>query len=183
MDAFEMNPISRVIDTTCGISSPWRALIKNALEVSKDNLKSKDEIKINVEIVFSSIKEMQKNTNLFRETGGCHGAAIFDFNGKILGCKEDIGRHNAVDKVLGESLVKKIPLGDKILVSSGRVSSDIVKKTQRAKISLILSRSAPTSLAIELAQKLGITIVGFARGKRMNIYTYPMRVIVPDKKA
>lgn len=91
--------------------------------------------------------------------------------------KEDIGRHNAVDKILGESLIENIPLQDKLLISSGRVSSDILLKAWRAKINLIISRSAPTSLALELAQRLGITVIGFARGKRMNLYTYPMRVV------
>ncbi|KPL02608.1 MAG: hypothetical protein AMJ90_05305 [candidate division Zixibacteria bacterium SM23_73_2] len=138
------------------------------------------EFTVKAEDITNLIKDFEKKSSLFRATGGVHSAALARKD-KILLFKEDIGRHNAVDKVLGESLVKKIPLGDKILVSSGRVSSDIVKKTQRAKINLIVSRSAPTSLAIELAKKLGITIVGFARSKRMNIYTYPMRIIVPDK--
>lgn len=121
------------------------------------------------------VREFEKRSSVFRSTGGTHSAALADRE-KILLFNEDIGRHNAIDKVLGESLLKRISLQDKILISSGRVSSDILSKAWRAKISLIVSRSAPTSLAIELALKLGITIVGFARGKRMNIYTYPARV-------
>ena len=77
--------------------------------------------------------------------------------------------------------MKKTPLQDKILISSGRVSSDILLKAWRAKISLIVSRSAPTSLAVELAQKTGITIVGFARGKRMNVYSYPVSIITESQ--
>jgi FdhD protein len=122
------------------------------------------------------VREFEKRSSLFRSTGGTHSAALADKE-KILLFNEDIGRHNAVDKVLGESLLKKTALQDKILISSGRVSSDILLKAWRAKISLIVSRSAPTSLAVELAQKTGLTIVGFARGKRMNVYSYPMRVV------
>jgi len=123
------------------------------------------------------VREFEKRSSVFRSTGGTHSAALADKK-KLLVFKEDIGRHNAMDKVLGESLFNGIPLQDKIMISSGRISSDILSKVWRAKISLIVSRSAPTSLAIELAQKLGITIVGFARGKRMNVYTYPARVFL-----
>ena len=121
------------------------------------------------------VREFEKRSSVFRSTGGTHSAALADKE-RILLFKEDIGRHNAVDKVLGEVLFKRISMEDKVLILSGRISSDILLKSARGKINLIVSRSAPTSLAIELALKLGITIVGFARGKRMNIYTYPARV-------
>lgn len=126
------------------------------------------------------VREFEKRSSVFRSTGGTHSAALADRE-KILLFKEDIGRHNAIDKILGESLLKKVPLQDRILISSGRVSSDILSKAWRAKISLIVSRSAATSLAVDLAQKLGITIVGFARGKRMNVYSYPVRVVTGQK--
>ncbi|MDP2960581.1 MAG: formate dehydrogenase accessory sulfurtransferase FdhD, partial [candidate division Zixibacteria bacterium] len=122
------------------------------------------------------MNEFEVKSSVFKSTGGTHSAALADKE-KILLFKEDIGRHNAVDKILGESLIENIPWQDKLLISSGRVSSDILLKAGRAKINLIISRSAPTSLALELAQRLGITVIGFARGKRMNIYTYPMRVV------
>lgn len=135
------------------------------------------EFTIRADEITNLIKKFEKESSVFRSTGGVHSAALADRN-EILLFKEDIGRHNAIDKILGESLVKGIHLGDKVLISSGRISSDILIKAWRGKISLIVSRSAPTSLAIDLAQKLGITIVGFARGKRMNVYSYPMRVVV-----
>jgi len=162
----------------CGKGKSFEKLEQlNLLEDVLINL----EFTIKAEDISNLIKEFEKNSSLFRATGGVHSAALANGD-KILLFKEDIGRHNAVDKVLGESFLKEIPLEDKILVSSGRVSSDIVMKAWRAKINLIVSRSAPTSLAVELAQKLGITIVGFARGRRMNVYTYPMRVIVTNRK-
>ena len=121
------------------------------------------------------VKEFEKRSSVFKSTGGTHSAALASRD-KILLFKEDIGRHNAVDKVLGEALFKRISIEEKLLILSGRISSDILLKSARGKTNLIISRSAPTSLAIELALKLGITLVGFARGKRMNIYTYPARV-------
>lgn len=150
------------------------------------NINPLEDVLINLEFTIGTegieklLKEFEKRSQLFRKTGGTHSAALADKK-RILLFSEDIGRHNAIDKVLGESLMKQVPLEDKILISSGRISSDILLKSWRGKISLIVSRSAPTSLAIELAEKTGITIVGFARGKRMNIYSYPMRVVASSK--
>ena len=121
------------------------------------------------------MKGFEKKSSVFRSTGGTHSAGLADRD-KILLFNEDIGRHNAVDKVLGEALMRKTPLKNKILLSSGRISSDILLKARRTGIAIIISRSAPTNLAIDLAQRLGITIVGFARGRRMNIYTCPFRI-------
>lgn len=119
--------------------------------------------------------EFERKSSIFRSTGGTHSAALAD-KSKMLLFNEDIGRHNAVDKILGEAFVRKVCLKNKLLISSGRVSSDILLKATKVGISIVISRSAPTSLAIDLAQKLGITIVGFARGKKMNIYTCPFRI-------
>lgn len=148
-----------------------------------EDLNFLEDVLINLEFTLSAkqisnlMKEFEIKSSVFRSTGGTHSAALADKD-EILLFNEDIGRHNAVDKIIGESLFHKIPLEDKLLISSGRVSSDILLKAWRAGINLILSRSAPTSLAVELAQRSGITIVGFARGKRMNIYSYPMRIVV-----
>jgi FdhD protein len=172
----DLNPVSRVIDTTCGISSPWRNLIKKTLEGSKEAIKTREHIKIKAEIIFNSIKEMQKHTTLYRETGGCHGAAIFDLKGNLLGCKEDIGRHNAIDKVIGELLLKKYDFNDIFLASTGRLTGDSVLKAIRAKIPIVISLSAAIESGIRLAFSYGITLVGFVRGSRMNIYTHSNRI-------
>jgi len=174
----DMNPVSRVVDTTCGISSPWRKLIKNRIDDAKvkDKLWSEDTIKIKSDIIFSAIKKMQLNTPLYRETGGCHGAAIFDFEGNLLTVKEDIGRHNAIDKVIGEMLLKKHTFENVFLTSTGRLTSDSVLKVIRAKIPIVASFSAAIESGIKLAFAYGITLIGFARGARMNIYTHPERI-------
>jgi FdhD protein len=174
----DMNPVSRVVDTTCGISSPWRKLIKNRIDEAKvkEKLWSEDTIKIKSDIIFSAVKKMQVNTPLYRETGGCHGAAIFDFEGNLLAVKEDVGRHNAIDKVIGELLLKKHNFENVFLTSTGRLTSDSVLKVIRAKIPIVASFSAAIESGIKLAFAYGITLIGFARGARMNIYTHPERI-------
>lgn len=178
IEDIDMNPVSRVVDTTCGISSPWRKLIKSRLDEEdvKEKLWSEDIIKIKSDIIFSAIKKMQINTPLYRETGGCHGAAIFDFKGNLFAVKEDIGRHNAIDKVIGEMLLKKHSFENVFLTSTGRLTSDSVLKAVRAKIPIVASFSAAIESGIKLAFAYGITLIGFARGARMNIYTHPERI-------
>ena len=174
----EMNPVSRVIDTTCGIPSPWRNLIKEKLIETEDILNLNTQFVVSSELIFSSIIEMQKNTQLFRETGGCHGAAIFDAEGNLIAVSEDIGRHNAIDKVIGALLLKKESFNNKILTSTGRLTGDSVLKAVRAQIPIVASLSAAIDSGIRLASSYGITLIGFARGKRMNIYTNPKRIKV-----
>ena len=171
-----LNPVSRVVDTTCVISSPWRARIKKTLDESKESIKAREDIKIKSDLIFSSIKEMQNHTTLYRETGGCHGAAVFDIKGNLLGCKEDIGRHNAIDKVIGELLLKKHDFNNEILASTGRLTGDSVLKAIRAKIPIVASLSAAVESGIRLAFGYGITLIGFVRGSRMNIYTHSNRI-------
>jgi len=172
----EMNPVSRVIDTTCGIPSPWRNLIKDKLEEIKNSDHSKESITLDAEIIFSAMIKMQKETPLFKETGGCHGAAIFDLEGNLVVASEDIGRHNAIDKVIGALLLKREPFNNKILTSTGRLTGDSVLKAVRAQIPIVASLSAGIESGIRLAFSYGITLIGFARGKRMNIYTKPNRI-------
>jgi len=113
--------------------------------------------------------EFQRKSQVYRETGGVHSAAISDGE-KIIFFSEDIGRHNAVDKVIGKMILNGFNIKEKFLLISGRISSEIVLKAYRANFSAILSPSAPTSLSIELSEKFKIVLIGFARGKRFNIY-------------
>ena len=178
-DDFNMNPVSRVVDSTCGISMPWREVIEKSLDNvnTKNLLKSKDSIRINSNTIFSAIKKMQISTPLYRETGGCHGAAIFDLDGSLLSVKEDVGRHNAIDKVIGDLLLKKLSFANVFLTSTGRLTADSVLKAIKAKIPIVASFSAAVESGIRLAFAYGITLIGFARGSRMNIYTHPERII------
>ncbi len=180
IEALDVNPISRVVDTTCGISSPWREVIKKSLDKAniKEELKAKDNITIEATTILSAIKKMQTSTPLYRETGGCHGAAIFNNEGNLQTVKEDIGRHNAIDKIIGDLLLKEISFENVFLTSTGRLTGDSVLKAIRAKIPIVASLSAAIESGIRLAFAYGITLIGFARGSRMNIYTHPERIIV-----
>ncbi len=180
IENLNLNSISRVIDTTCGIPSAWRNMIKKKLDEAKINnaIKSETNVKLNSDLIFSSIKKMQISTPIYRETGGCHGAAIFDFDGNLLSVKEDIGRHNAIDKVIGELILKEKGFENVFLTSSGRLTGDSVLKAIRAKIPIVASLSAAIESGIKLAFAYGITLIGFVRGSRMNIYTHPEKVII-----
>jgi len=109
--------------------------------------------------------------------GGAHGAALYTASGKQVVLAEDIGRHNAVDKAAGSSLLQGIGLTDKVLITSGRASYEMVAKAIRLQIPVIASISSPTSLAVQIAQEKGLTLIGYLRGGRMNVYTHPQRVI------
>lgn len=130
---------------------------------------------VSAEKLFALVRALHEQSELFRETGGVHSAALAEEQGIII-FAEDIGRHNAVDKIIGNCLLQGLSLEDKILVSSGRTSSEIMLKTAKLGIPILVSRSAPTSLSVELAKKMQITLVGFVRGKRMNIYSHDWRV-------
>jgi FdhD protein len=177
-EIFKLNSVSRVIDTTCGIPSPWRKIIKEKIVDAKGSEIAENDIKLKKKIIFDSIIKMQTETQLFRETGGCHGAAIFDLNGKILGVKEDIGRHNAIDKVIGELIMRDIDFEHTFLTTTGRLTGDSVLKAIRAKIPLVASLSAAIESGISFAFAYGQTLIGFVRGSKMNIYTRPDRVIM-----
>ncbi|UCC19807.1 MAG: formate dehydrogenase accessory sulfurtransferase FdhD [Promethearchaeota archaeon] len=178
IEDLDITPVSRIVDTTCGISSPWRDVIKESFDRSnvKEIIKAKGKLKVKSSIIFLAAKEMQVNTPLYRETGGCHGAAIFDIEGNLLSVKEDIGRHNAIDKVIGDLLLKDLSFETVFLTTTGRLTGDSVLKAIKAKIPVVASLSAAIESGIRLAFAYGITLIGFVRGSRMNIYSHPNRI-------
>jgi len=139
-----------------------------------------DKIQIEPEKLFSLFKIFQEKSVLYRTTGCIHASALANEN-EILFIAEDVGRHNAVDKVIGWALLNKIPFEGKIIIVSGRISSEMALKTAKWKIPIIVSRTAPTSLAVEISEKAGLTVIGFLRGNRFNIYTHPERVKIAHK--
>jgi len=124
------------------------------------------------------MRRFQKGSHLYLKTGGVHSAAIAD-NREIIVFREDIGRHNAIDKVAGSMMSQGVSFSDKMLVTSGRVSSEVIFKVRRIGLPVIISKSAPTDQAIRHAREMNITLIGFARGLRMNIYSAPERISKP----
>ena len=142
------------------------AVMCNKVE-SKRLVTKKDIIKI--------ANQIQKKSVLFRETGGVHGAALFN-RSRLLFFTEDIGRHNALDKIIGRCIIKDIEMKDKLIFTSGRVSSAVLLKIVKARIPILVSRSAPTTKAVELSKEFGVTLIGFARGARFNLYSNEWRI-------
>ena len=136
----------------------------------------KTETTIKVSDIYEVMKENLTSSELFKNTGGVHSVAIYD-NEKLITIREDVARHNAMDKSIGYCLLNNIDLKDKIIFVSGRISCEMILKAAKAGIPIVISKSAPTNLSREIAQKLNITLAGFVRGERMNIYTEPQRII------
>jgi FdhD protein len=130
--------------------------------------------------VLNLIGEFLHHSELYAATGGVHSAALCDTK-TILIFSDDIGRHNAIDKIFGECIVKDIPTHDRLLITSGRVSSEIVLKAAKRNIPILISKSAPTGLGVKLANDSGITLIGFVREKRMNVYSHTWRLFSHGK--
>jgi FdhD protein len=117
----------------------------------------------------------------FDETGGLHAAGLFTPGGELLALREDVGRHNALDKLVGSQVLERaMPLHDRLLVVSGRVSFEIIQKAAVAGIPIVAAVSAPSDLAVEAADRLGVTLVGFLRGDGFNVYAHDERVDLRD---
>ena len=143
-----------------------------------DQIKSiEGKIKINAQNVLNILDEIKDKIELFKQTGALHYAFLFDYNTKLKIYSYDIGRHNAVDKVVGSQLLVDQRLDDKMLYITGRISLDIILKCLRVKIPIIISRGAPLDSAVTIAQKYNICLIGFLRGKRFNIYSHPEVIV------
>jgi FdhD protein len=159
----------RLITSGCGRGASFY----NAADAQGQKVESL--VTIAASEILTLAKEFQQRSQVFRETGGVHSAALCDTKG-ILVFNEDIGRHNAIDKIFGECLLKDIPTSDRIIITSGRISSEILLKVVKRNIPMLISKSAPTNLGVKLANDFGVTLIGFVRGQRMNVYSHGWRV-------
>ena len=142
------------------------------------------DFRLDTELLTTLPDALRESQNVFQRTGGLHAAALFDPNGKLLVLREDIGRHNAVDKVIGWALLEgRVPLSDSVLLVSGRGGFEIVQKAIVAGVPVVASVSAPSSLAVQLARELHLTLIGFLRGRRFVIYAGEERMAGKTQKA
>ncbi|MEZ5089611.1 MAG: formate dehydrogenase accessory sulfurtransferase FdhD [Micropruina sp.] len=128
-------------------------------------------------LLLSLPERLRREQRVFETTGGVHAAGLFDLEGRVLVVREDVGRHNAVDKLVGWALLGgRLPLRGTVLQVSGRLSFELVQKAYLAGIPIVSAVSAPSSLAVDTARHLGLTVAGFVRGSSLNLYTHPERV-------
>jgi FdhD protein len=161
----------RLITSGCGRGASFYS----AADVGR-HVKVESQVRISAPEVLELAKKFQHHSEIYRATHGVHSAALCDTE-NILVFSEDIGRHNAIDKIFGECILKDIPTDDRMIVTSGRISSEILLKVAKRNIPLLVSKSAPTDLGVKLANDLGVTLIGFVRGKRMNVYSNDWRVV------
>jgi FdhD protein len=132
-------------------------------------------IVISVDQVFALMEEFNQRSSLYKATGGVHGAALAD-SSSILIWNDDLGRHNAIDKVFGECIMRDIPTENRIVITSGRTPSEMIVKVAKGRVPILISPGASTDLGVRLANDLGVTLIGFVRGKNMTVYTNEWRI-------
>lgn len=169
--------LRRNIASCCGKGRAGLFFINDAKQVKA----IESECMFEVDFLLKLMTIFENNSKIFHLTGGVHSSSLAkksnSANDSLLLSYEDIGRHNAVDKVMGGLVLQSMKTEDKCLLLSGRISSEIVIKAARASIPLVISKASPTDLAVDLAEDLNITIIGFARKERLNIYSHSQRVI------
>ncbi|MFC7373140.1 formate dehydrogenase accessory sulfurtransferase FdhD [Fictibacillus iocasae] len=160
----------RFIGSCCGKGRQF--YFKSDMMTSKTAIKGAS---FSIENCLKRMEELQNASSVFHATGGVHNAGIADSD-RLIVIRSDIGRHNALDKLYGNWLMNPYSLRDKMIVFSGRLSSEVIFKASKMGVGLIVSKSAPTNLALEAADELGITAVGFVRNNMCNVYTHPDRI-------
>jgi len=165
-----------VKNNTITIASGGSRLYHDPVDVTAcSEIDVKIDLQLDSPAVENLMQDFGERSVFFHRTGAFHSAALAARDGIIV-IREDIGRHNALDKVLGYCLLEGCVTRDKVLLTSGRISSEMLLKAARQQIPVLISRSAPTVVAVDTARELGITLLGFARGKRFNVYSHPQRI-------
>ena len=163
-------------NSSCGVCGKSSL---DALEIIKKNKTNKSNPKLSKEIIINSPAILRKNQSEFTKTGGIHASGLFSSNGNLVSLREDVGRHNALDKVIGHSLINhQLKPDDQFITCSGRLNFELVQKVLMTNIGLMIGVGAPTSLAIDLANRFDMTLVGFVKEDSFNIYTNNQKVII-----
>ena len=163
-------------NSSCGVCGKSSL---DALEIIKKNKTPKSNPRLSKEIIINSPSVLRKNQSEFAKTGGIHASGLFSSNGNLISLREDVGRHNALDKMIGDSLSNNyLRPNDQFITCSGRLNFELVQKVLMTNIGLMIGVGAPTSLAIDLANRFDMTLVGFVKEDSFNIYTNNQKVIV-----
>jgi len=163
--------------SSCGVCGKGSI---NAIRTVSSFSNADDHFTISSGMLYGLPAVLEQQQAVFADTGGLHASALFSPEGELIMVKEDVGRHNALDKLIGAALLSgRLPLNRSILLLSGRASFELVQKAAMAGICIIASVGAPSSLAVELAEEFNITLAGFLRGNRFNIYTATHRILLP----
>jgi len=163
-------------NSSCGVCGKSSL---DALEIIKKNKTNPSEPKITKEIIIRSPNILKENQSEFSKTGGIHASGLFNSNGELINLKEDVGRHNALDKLIGNTLINnQLDPGAQFITCSGRLNFELVQKVLMTDIGIMIGVGAPTSLAIDLANKFDMTLVGFVKRDSFNVYTNNKKVIV-----
>ena len=163
-------------NSSCGVCGKSSL---DALEIIKKNKTPKSNPKLSKDIIVNSPSTLKKNQSEFSKTGGIHASGLFSSDGSLISLREDVGRHNALDKMIGHSLIKNyLKPNDQFITCSGRLNFELVQKVLMTNIGLMIGVGAPTSLAIDLANRFDMTLVGFVKDDSFNIYTNNQKVIV-----
>ncbi len=160
----------RVIPSACGSKSSY--------QYSGKPPKVKSALTVTAEVVHDAVSDLNSLAEVFRKTGGVHAAAIYHSDGKLVAFAEDVGRHNAVDKVIGIGAMEEADFRECFLALTGRMTGDIVLKAAQVGLPVVASLAAAIDSGIKVAEGARITLVGFVRGKRMNVYTFPERIVL-----
>ena len=165
-------------NSSCGVCGKTSL---DSLEIIKKDKILRSVPKINHEIIMKSPLMLRQNQSEFAKTGGIHASGLFDKNGNIIALREDVGRHNALDKLIGSALKENLlDNSSQFLTCSGRLNFDLVQKALMANIGVLVGVGAPTSLAVDLAKKFNMTLVGFVKDKSFNIYSNNERIIIKN---
>ena len=177
-DNIDIDKIKRnfLTNSSCGVCGKSSL---DALEIIKKDKILKSNPKISKEVLMNSTNRLRQNQSEFSKTGGIHASGLFTTQGDIVAIKEDVGRHNALDKLIGYALKENLLNNNtQFLACSGRLNFDLVQKALMANIGILIGVGAPTSLAIDLANKFDMTLVGFVKGDSFNIYSNKERIII-----
>jgi FdhD protein len=166
---------TRYVTSGCG-----KGVTFSSVGHARDLERITSDVRVDSQALYDMMGQMARGAEAYRDTGGMHACAL-GRDGRVLYVREDVGRHNALDKLLGRAWLDRTAVADAILLTTGRISYEMAVKAAKSRVPVVVSRTAVTDLAAEIAGELGITLVGYARGGKLVVYTHPERILVAEE--